>query len=129
MAAPTDPPLVDVGAFDRIDGTGAADDFVAWMAHQRRGGADATLEALGLAAGDRVLDLGCGPGADLADLATRVGPTGCAVGIDRAVDAAVAAGAVSAEEGRRYLASLEERDAVGAFVFAALAVTVVARAR
>jgi hypothetical protein len=48
---------------------------------------------------------------------------------DRAVTAAVEAGAVSAEEGRRYLASLEERDAVGAFVFAALAVTVVARTR
>jgi SAM-dependent methyltransferase len=269
MAEPTDPPLVDVGAFDRIEGTGAADDFVAWMAHQRRGGVDDAVAALDLADGDRVLDLGCGPGADLAALATRVGPSGGAVGIDRAaamtraaraaapdaavvvgdgqalpfgpstfagawaravlvhtpspaaavaelarvvrpgghvalsepdhgshlvatdevdvfervrahrrttfrhplvgrdlpalavgaglevvgrwltpiehrswataraaggpfdraVDAAVAGGAVSAEEGRRYLVSLEERDAVGAFLFAALAVTVVARAR
>ena len=269
MREPTDPPLVDVGAFDRIEGTGVAEDFVAWMAHQRRGGADDALDALDLGVGDRVLDLGCGPGADLTALATRVGPSGGAVGLDRAtamaraartaapgatvvvgdgqalpfassifaggwaravlvhtpspaaavaelarvvrpggpvvvsepdhgshlvatdeidvfervrahrrttfrhplvgrdlpalavgaglevvgrwltpiehrslataraaggpfdraVEAAVEAGAVSAEEGRRYLASLEERDALGAFVFAALAVTVVARAR
>ena len=45
-------------AFDRIEGTGAADDFVAWMAHQRRGGADAAIVALDLGDGDRVLDLG-----------------------------------------------------------------------
>lgn len=69
-----DPPPVDVGAFDRVERTGAADDFVAWMAHQRRAGADAALDALGLVAGDRVLDLGCGPGIDLAALTTRVRP-------------------------------------------------------
>jgi SAM-dependent methyltransferase len=69
-----DPPLVDVGAFDRVEGTGAAADFVTWMAHQRRGGADAAVAALGLHPGDRVLDLGCGPGIDLAALTTHVTP-------------------------------------------------------
>jgi hypothetical protein len=42
------------------------------------------------------------------------------------VRAAVAAGAVSAEEARRYLASLEALDADGAFLFAALAIVIVA---
>ena len=46
---------------------------------------------------------------------------------DVAVTAAVGAGAVTAEEGRRYLASLEARDAEGAFLFAAVGITVVAR--
>jgi len=264
-----EPLLVDVGAFDRVDASGAADDLVAWMARQRSPGADRGVAALGLATGDRVLDVGCGPGADLVALGAAVGPGGRAVGVDRAVamasvarttapasplvvgdtqalpfasaafagawvravlihtpspaaavsevarvvrpgghvvlsepdhgshlvatdavdvferirdhrrttfrhplvgrdlpalavaaglevvdrwltpiehrslataraaggpfdvavDAAVAAGAITAEEGRRYLASLAERDAVGAFLFASAAVTVVARAR
>jgi hypothetical protein len=46
---------------------------------------------------------------------------------DGAVRSAVEAGAVTAEEGDRYLASLAERDGAGAFWFAALAFTVVAR--
>lgn len=45
---------------------------------------------------------------------------------DVAVEAAVAAGAVTADEGQRYLGSLEELDAAGAFVFSATALTVVA---
>ncbi len=69
-----EPLLVDVGAFDRVETSGAAEDLVAWMAHQRRAGADGALAALGLAPGDRVLDLGCGPGVDLAALATAVSP-------------------------------------------------------
>ena len=42
-----------------------------------------TLDALGLAPGDRVADLGCGSGPLLPLLAERVGPTGQVVGIDR----------------------------------------------
>lgn len=86
-----EPLLVDVGAFDRVDATGVAEDFVAWMAHQRQGGPDAGIAALGLTDGDRVLDLGCGPGVDLAGLAVPVAPTGLAVGLDRALAMAGAA--------------------------------------
>jgi arsenite methyltransferase len=39
-------------------------------------------EALGARPGDRVLDVGCGPGFYLAELLEQVGPTGSVVGID-----------------------------------------------
>ncbi len=42
-----------------------------------------TLDALGLAPGQHVADIGCGSGALLPLLAARVGPTGRVVGIDR----------------------------------------------
>ncbi|WP_432839226.1 methyltransferase domain-containing protein [Dactylosporangium sp. CA-092794] len=41
------------------------------------------LAGLRLRAGDAVLDVGCGPGTDLAALANAVGPAGVVVGIDR----------------------------------------------
>src|SRR4051812_29630711 len=40
------------------------------------------LGALDAQPGDRVLDLGCGPGFYVADLAERVGPEGAVTGID-----------------------------------------------
>lgn len=43
----------------------------------------AALALLGLQRGNAVLDLGCGPGADLPDYAKAVGPDGSVVGIDR----------------------------------------------
>ena len=45
--------------------------------------AGSTLDALGLAPGHRVLEVGCGGGSLLAAAAARVGPTGRVVGIDR----------------------------------------------
>lgn len=43
---------------------------------------DAAVAALGLAAGDTVLEIGCGPGTNLARLHERVGPTGRIVAVD-----------------------------------------------
>src|SRR6266581_8230927 len=42
-----------------------------------------TLDALGLASGQRVLEVGCGSGSLLSAAAARVGPTGRVIGIDR----------------------------------------------
>lgn len=52
-----------------------------------------------LAPGQRVLDVGCGPGTITVDLAEAVGPGGEVVGIDRAETALGAARAVAAERG------------------------------
>ena len=41
-----------------------------------------TVESLGLDPGDRVLDVGCGPGPNFDVLADAVGPTGALVGVD-----------------------------------------------
>lgn len=47
----------------------------------------AWLEALGVKAGDRVLDVGCGPGYVSLALAKRVGPDGLVYAVDRSRDA------------------------------------------
>jgi demethylmenaquinone methyltransferase/2-methoxy-6-polyprenyl-1,4-benzoquinol methylase len=41
-----------------------------------------TVDALGLESGERVLDVGCGPGLNFERLAADVGPTGTVVGVD-----------------------------------------------
>ncbi|MCU1353384.1 MAG: SAM-dependent methyltransferase [Acidimicrobiales bacterium] len=40
------------------------------------------MDALAVAPGERVLDVGCGPGTTSVELARRVGPTGTVVGVD-----------------------------------------------
>ena len=47
---------------------------------------DATLRRLGLKPGERVIDIGCGPGFLCESMAVAVGPTGCVVGIDISQD-------------------------------------------
>ena len=42
----------------------------------------ATMDLLGVAAGDRVLDVGCGTGQTSVELARRVGPSGTVTGVD-----------------------------------------------
>lgn len=44
---------------------------------------DAQLEKIGIKSGERLVDLGCGPGGVLHLLAKRVGPTGAVLGIER----------------------------------------------
>lgn len=75
-----DVPSIDVGGFDRVDSAADPENFLRWMRHQRRAGADPLLEALAVDGHDVVLDVGCGTGIDLAALA---GQARCAVGIDR----------------------------------------------
>ena len=64
----------DAAAARRIDEIYATDDVVA----QRR----AVIAALAPAPGERVLDLGCGPGYLAAEIASAVGSGGCVHGID-----------------------------------------------
>lgn len=72
--APADPLRFDEAQARRIDEIYATADVVA----QRR----AVLEALALRPGERVLDLGCGPGYLVAEMAAAVGVTGRVHGID-----------------------------------------------
>lgn len=90
MAGPESQPndQIDVGSgFSRIDATGAAAEFIGYLDAARRSGPIAqakqwSFEQLRLAAGQSVLDVGCGTGDDVATLAGMVGPSGHAVGID-----------------------------------------------
>jgi ubiquinone/menaquinone biosynthesis C-methylase UbiE len=54
---------------------------------QRAGLVDAWIDALELAPGGRVLDVGAGPGFVSLALAARVGPTGTVYALDRSADA------------------------------------------
>ncbi|WP_256128271.1 methyltransferase domain-containing protein [Desulfolutivibrio sulfoxidireducens] len=61
-----------------------------------------SIQALGLAPGDTVLEVGCGLGRDLADMAERVGNAGLAVGLDASLvmlDRAGKAGAAGEKPG------------------------------
>ncbi|KDN83287.1 methyltransferase domain-containing protein [Kitasatospora cheerisanensis] len=52
-----------------------------------------------LRAGQRLLDIGCGPGTITADLADRLGPTGRVVGVDPSEEVLVQAAALAAGRG------------------------------
>jgi len=55
------------------------------------------IAELGIQGGDTVLDLGCGPGADLPGMAAAVGDAGCVIGMD--IDAAALAMAAGRAHG------------------------------
>jgi SAM-dependent methyltransferase len=72
-------------AFCDIDATGHAGDFITYLdqaAGHFRPLKVFTHSLLRLRPGERILDVGCGCGDDLRELATLVTPHGCAVGID-----------------------------------------------
>jgi len=68
-------------------------------------------ERAGIVKGARVVDVGCGPGAVLVELARLVGPEGRVVGVDQDAEARQTATAWAAEEG---LANVEVRAGLAA---------------
>ncbi len=73
---------IQVGDFDRVEATHNPQQFVEWMARQRENSEPhVAIDQLRLTDADRVIDIGCGPGADLAVFAGRAR---LAVGMDRA---------------------------------------------
>jgi ubiquinone/menaquinone biosynthesis C-methylase UbiE len=110
---------------------------LAAMLEQRGRGADevaardAYLTLLGIGPGQRVLEVGCGSGVVLRDLASRVGPNGLALGLDPSVALLAIARELADEAGLGQSIELREGDAralpFGAAEFdAALAVTALA---
>jgi cyclopropane fatty-acyl-phospholipid synthase-like methyltransferase len=65
------------------------------LAHE----AQALFDRIGLGAGARVVEIGCGPQGCLDLLAERVGPTGRVVGVERSEDAVRLARRLVAERG------------------------------
>ena len=75
--------------FRNVDATGVPAAYIEFLdrfATERRDMIDIGLDLLNLSPGSTVLDVGCGHGATLTALATRVGPTGHVTGIDLSND-------------------------------------------
>jgi SAM-dependent methyltransferase len=76
------PPLessLQLGDFDRVDTTEDPARYVEWMKRQQRPRRDPAFDALGVGPGTVVLDVGCGPGIELAAMAEHAR---LAVGVD-----------------------------------------------
>ena len=73
-------------AFGEVDRRGDAASFISYLDHatqQFLGIKTFTHSLLGLKSPERVLDVGCGTGHDVRELATMVAPNGLAVGVDK----------------------------------------------
>jgi ubiquinone/menaquinone biosynthesis C-methylase UbiE len=73
--------------FRQVDRTNDPDFFIRFMDEVQKlpaiqASKGLMLERIALAPGDAVLDVGCGPGADVFDMVELVGPTGRVVGLD-----------------------------------------------
>jgi SAM-dependent methyltransferase len=71
--------------FCDVDGSGCAEDFITYLdqaAYHFRPAKIFTHSLLHLGPGERILEVGCGCGDDLRELAALVSPNGYAVGID-----------------------------------------------
>lgn len=84
-------PLIDLGQFDQVDRSEKPEQFATWMDHQRISLPDRLVATLHIGSDDRVLDVGCGTGFDLAAMVTT---TPWANGID--VSSTIATAASSA---------------------------------
>lgn len=102
--APAEPLRFDEDEARRIDAIYATGDVVA----QRR----AVRDALALRPGERVLDLGCGPGYLAAEMAAEVGPSGSVHGIDVSPSMLAIAAGRARGEGRAPV-HLAEGDVLG----------------
>jgi len=71
----------------------------------------AYLDLLGIAPGERVLDVGCGSGVVLRDVARRIAPDGTAVGVDFSPAMLEVARRLARDEGLGELVELREGDA------------------
>ncbi len=74
------------------------------------------MDALGVQPGERVLDIGCGPGTTAIELATRVGPDGEVVGVDISpamLAAATRRAAAAGVTNISFLAADAQTDALG----------------
>lgn len=81
------------------------------------------IDGLGLAAGQRVLDVGCGAGPTTTELARRVAPGGSVLGVDIAPSMLVAARSRASQEGVdnvEFVVGDVERDNLGAGEFDAV---------
>lgn len=104
----------DVTLFTEVDQTSDPDFFIRFL---DRGNAlpsivqskPIILDGLQLSSGSRVLDLGCGMGADVFDIAQRVGSAGSATGVD--VSEVMIAQARKRAEGLNLPVSFEVADA------------------
>ena len=75
-----------------------------------------TMDALGVKPGERVLEVGCGPGTTAIELATRVAPDGEVVGVDISpamVAAATRRAAAAGVDNIRFVAANAQTENLG----------------